>query len=295
MNLSQISIMEKINQLRKVDQLVDISKSTLQLDILLSLDRDKEITVSDLVSILGQRRKAITDALRKLRNKGLIEFSPDGKYYKLTENGIQCIKMLVDFVGCPSSGTELVDKVRIQMPDRCNIEALPSASIASQIIMTMGTSKGYRMTLKEIARSIGLSPQRTQSYLDLYLEKEPRLFKKYADETSLSSLLSKFGIKLRRYETYYALTQEGLQHFYKLPIYLKLKQSLAYRILSKLTLTTNPRSIFRRLNFLLYGCGLISAISIALQISPIVPWAWAVFSLIVGVVAIADLFLYRSI
>ncbi|MEM2002957.1 MAG: hypothetical protein QXT77_09955, partial [Candidatus Methanomethylicaceae archaeon] len=101
--------------------------------------------------------------------------------------------------------------------------------------------------------------------------------------------------KLRRYETYYALTQEGLQHFYKLPIYLKLKQSLAYRILSKLTLTTNPRSIFRRLNFLLYGCGLISAISIALQISPIVPWAWAVFSLIVGVVAIADLFLYRSI
>jgi len=283
---------EKINQLKQVDQLVDISKSTLQLDILLSLSEESEYTVSDLVSMLGQRRKAITDALRKLRNKGLIEQSIDGKHYKLTESGARCIDMLMDFLGVvPRSGG--YNKVQDRQ-DHVVVEALSSISIASQIIMTMGTSKGYRMTLKEIARSIGLSPQRAQSYLDLYLEREPKLFKKYMDEALSSKILSKFGMP-KKYETYYALTQEGLQQFYKLPLYTKLKQSLAYRILSRVTGTANPRSIFRRLNFLLYGCGLVSAVSIALNVSPVVPWAWAIFSAIVGTVALADLFLYRSV
>ncbi|MGC8936755.1 MAG: hypothetical protein ACP5KV_05255 [Candidatus Methanomethylicaceae archaeon] len=243
--------------------------------------------ISDMVSLLTQRRKAITDALRKLKKKGLVEQSPDGKYYRLTESGSRCLKMLVDFMG---SG-----KTDINTSERNPLEALPSTSVISQIITVMGTSKDCRMTLKEIARAIGLSPLRAQSYMDLYIERAPQLFKKYADETKLSKLLSKIGIKLRRYETYYALTKEGLQYLNRLPLYIKLKQSLVYRILSKVTGTSNPKSIFRRLNFLLYACGLISAISIALQVSPLVPWMWALFSASVGLIAIADLFLYRSI
>lgn len=286
LGLSQISILEKINQLKQVDRMVDISKSTLQLEILLSLNTREAATVVDIVSILGQRRKAVTDALRKLKNKGLIEQSSDGKFYKLTENGSKCIRILADFMGD--------DKPKINIPRMDHLDSLPLTSVAAQIIMIMGTSKDYRMSLKDIAQTVGLSPQRIQSYLDLYVDGEPKLFKRYTDESSLSKTLSKLGIKLRRYETYYALTKEGLMQFYRLPTYTKLKQSLAYRVLSKITGTSNPKSIFRRLNFLLYGCGLLSAISITLQLSPMVPFMWALFSASVGLITIADLFLYRS-
>ena len=266
--------------------MVDISKSTLQLEILLSLNTRETATVVDIVSILGQRRKAVTDALRKLKNKGLIEQSSDGKFYKLTESGSKCIGILADFMGD--------DQPKINVPRMDHYDTFPLTSVAAQVITIMGTSKDYRMSLKEIAQTIGLSPQRIQSYMDLYVDGEPKLFKRYTDETPLSKALSKLGIKLRRYETYYALTREGLAQFYRLPIYTKLKHSLAYRILSRITGTNNPKSIFRRLNFFLFGCGLISAISIALQLSPVVPLMWALFSASVGLITIADLFLYRS-
>ena len=285
---AQVSLFERLNQLKQIDGMVDISKSTLQLEILFALNEMSSATVADITSSLGERRKAITDALRKLKNKGLVEQSVDGKFYSLTRDGERCMKVLSDFLG---GGC----RVNISAPRAEHLDALPLASVASQIVAIMGTAKGCRMSLREIAQAIGLSPQRAQSYMDLYVDGEPKLFKRYVDETPLSRALSRLGIKLRRYETYYALTKEGIAQFYRLPTYTKLRQSLAYRVLSRITGTNNPKSIFRRLNLFLYCCGLASALSLAFQLSPVVPLTWAIFSASVGLITVADLFLYRSI
>ncbi|MCS7098578.1 MAG: ArsR family transcriptional regulator [Candidatus Methanomethyliaceae archaeon] len=276
-------LMERILQLRNVDKIIDLSKGTLQLDILLAISSKGEATISDIVEITGQRRKAITDALRKLKNKNLVE-SSDKKRFRLTQEGERCIKMLAEFLG----NSQNIGSIEHGLPD-----IIPKSSILSQIIIALATSRNNRMTVKEIARAIGLSPQRAQSYIDLYVNRESSFFKKYTDETSISKLLSKLGISSKKYETYYALTKEGFQQFYKMPLYLKMKQSLAYRILSKITFTKNPRLIFRRLNFLFYGLGFASALAMAFNYL-IIPWTWAGFSIVITLLVIADLFLYNS-
>ncbi|MEM1573616.1 MAG: ArsR family transcriptional regulator [Candidatus Methanomethylicaceae archaeon] len=270
-------------QLRKVDKIIDISKGTLQLDILLALNSKGEATVSDIVDITGQRRKAITDALRKLKNKNLVE-SLDKKHFKLTQEGMNCIKALAEFLGS--------EQITITEQELSDI--IPKSSVLSQIIIALATSKRNRMTIKEIARTVGLSPQRAQSYLDLYVDRNPSFFKKYIDETRFSRFISKLGISSKKYEVYYSLTKEGLQQFYKMPIYLKMKQSLAYKILSKITFTKNPKIIFRRLNMLFYSLGFASALAMIFNYL-IFPWAWIAFSITLSLLVIADLFLYNTI
>lgn len=312
-----VCLQERLNRLREIDELIDISRGTLQLDIILTLMTRESMSVSELASSIGERRKAVTDALRKLRNKGLVAYSPDGESVSLTREGIRCMKTLAEILSpAPSTDTPVpppsrqppvrprgsgtpaadwnlsCDALQARQDSVC--ASIPSASVVSQVVMHLGTSKGA-VPLRDLARSTGLSPQRLQSYIDPYTEGAHRIFKKYTEERPVSKFLSKLGIKVKKYDTYYALTQEGMQSFYKLPAYFKMKRSLTYRVLSRLTGTSNPRSIFSRLYFFMYGCGIASAVSVALKVVPLVPWAWAAFSVSVAAIALADLFLYRPI
>ena len=66
--------LEKLRRIKELDSVIDLSKSSIQLEILLLLGMSESsaLTASEIARGLGIRRKAVTDALRKLLRKGLI-------------------------------------------------------------------------------------------------------------------------------------------------------------------------------------------------------------------------------
>ena len=310
---------EKINQLKSIEKLVDISKSTIQIDIMLTLSNGEK-TSADIAKEIGQRRKAITDAMRKLRIKGLVnEVEEDENLksarYKLTYSGSNCLSALLDLIG--SDNDQISEKIgyilgnnafgtkdddsAVQLPSKSflgmqnDINTFPIASVVSELILILGTAKGNIMSRKDLAKAVGFSEQRAESYLEVYLNGSTKLFRKYTDVPKIVRLLQKFGLrtKTRKMETIYGLTEEGMQYFYRLPTYMKLKQSVTYKLLSKITLTSQPKNIFKRLNILLCAGG---ATIIALFKYPFSSFAseiWVFIIAFVAAVILLDTLMYK--
>ena len=317
---------ERINQLRSIDKLVDISKSTIQIDIMLNLSKG-EMTSAEIAKEIGQRRKAITDAMRKLRVKGIVDEVVDqenGKSskYKLTASGLACLESLLEFTGSSSGHASLglerkaddfgalgalpkENPVTINQPANSKVltgsyndlNSFPMAAVLSELIMILGTAKENIMTRKDLAKAVGLSEQRTESYLEVYLNGNPRLFRKYAESPKMTRLATQLGVplKTRKTETVYGLTNEGLQYFYRMPSYARLKQSVVYKLLSKITRTSHPKSIFKRLTMMLCGGGALSVASLLLPFGYIASAIWLFSTLFVGAVTLLDAFMYNSV
>ncbi|MDI9644451.1 MAG: MarR family winged helix-turn-helix transcriptional regulator, partial [Candidatus Verstraetearchaeota archaeon] len=156
--METVLLSERLTRLRSVTGLIDISKSTLQLDIILALNSRGELSPAEIASILGQRRKAVTDAMRKLRIKGLVEpASENGKSatYRLTALGGESIKAILGFLedrGEPQPS--LVYQKSMELG------SFALASALSQLLFTLGTAKGNALPIEELAGVMGLSVQR---------------------------------------------------------------------------------------------------------------------------------------
>jgi len=260
--MSVAVLAQGLEQLRSVDRMIDLSKSTLQLDIMLAINNRGEASPAEIASAIGQRRKAVTDALRKLRNKGLVELTNEGSRtstYILTEDGKNTISTLFSFVGA----SDLKPAPKSQIGTQ-----LPLAVVLSRVLFALGMSKGNCLSLKSLSDVMGLSQQRTESYLEAFMNWEPKLFRRYMDETAWAKVLRRLGLRgsAKHLEPVYALTQEGMQHFYRLPSYMRLKRSFAYRVLRRITNTPDPRGIFRRIGFVFLITGMISLVLRALNV-----------------------------
>jgi len=266
--------------------MIDLSKSTLQLDILLAINNRGEASPADIASAIGQRRKAVTDALRKLRNKGLVEATSEGSKtstYRLTENGKECISMLCRFIAGEKSGhavgtakgeTQGRQQAKPAPPNEgVDVQRkigtdLPLAAVLSRVLFALGMAKGNCLSLKSLSDIMGLSHQRTESYLEAFMNWEQKLFRRYMDEPGWVKALRRLGLRAgtKRLEPVYALTQEGLQQFYRLPSYMRLKRSLAYRVLSRITATPDPHGIFRRIGLAFLITGMLLLVFRALDV-----------------------------
>lgn len=295
-------ILERLDKLRSVDKLVDISKSSIQFEILLALG-EREIFTSEIARNIGQRRKATTDALRKLKNKGLlVATSQDGEtMFKLSESGTICHRNLMDLIGIvqpeprprpynTASTREKVDRYSLVDSEQSRVDLekgqgnFALTAMISELVLALGTAKGNAMSLRELAKITNLSEQRTESYLKLYNDREPRLFKKFVDDPSWTKgSMAVIGMRAKA-EPMYGLTNEGLQYFSKMPVYTRLKGSLAYRLLSKITMTSYPRSIYRRLALLAYAGGVASMAFMILPYGFIITGLWLFITTIIGTV-----------
>ena len=318
-----VVLTERINQLRSIDKLVDISKSTIQIDIMLSLMKGGKSS-AEIAREIGQRRKAVTDAMRKLRLKGLVdevfdETNGRTSRYMLTTSGLNCLTTLLELTGSErrlhdedldeneypkkaslDTGALLMDvdihanRTAFAAGQSNDVSSFLMTSVLSEMILLLGTSRGYVKSRKNIAQAIGLGEQRTESYLDVYLAGTPKLFRKYTEVPRSARILSKFGIKSRKTNTIYGLTNEGLQYFYRLPSYAKLKQSVVYKLLSKMTGTSHPKSVFKRLTMMLCGAGAVSVLSL------LMPWGYLASGMLlfatafVGAIILLDGLLYNS-
>lgn len=91
-------------RLKRLSEIIDFSRSSNQIRILLFLGSYGEGTSKDIAGVLGESRKSVLDALRKLRIKGLVEESKfrvdyDRGYYKiyrLSKKGRAVYKSLVN-------------------------------------------------------------------------------------------------------------------------------------------------------------------------------------------------------
>jgi predicted transcriptional regulator len=156
-------------------------------------------------------------------------------------------------------------------------------NIVSEIVLALGTTKGNAMYLKDLAKMVNLSEQRAESYIKLYLDGEHKLFRKIINEQGYvkDSLKGGIGQKSKN-GVMYGLTNEGLQYFYKMPIYSRLRGSLAYNFLSKITLTSHPRNIYRRLALLTYTGGVAALAAMILPFGFVLTGLWLFLTTIIG-------------
>lgn len=75
-----------IEKLKEIDRKVDLARSDVQLEVLLGMDYGRTISISELAGKVKSDRRAIIDAIQKLKAKGLVDIRRKGEYV-LTPEG----------------------------------------------------------------------------------------------------------------------------------------------------------------------------------------------------------------
>jgi DNA-binding MarR family transcriptional regulator len=176
----------RLELLRKLDSIIDFSKSTIQLQIILALALNGEnLSTSRLSKIVGERRKAVLDALRKLEYKGLIrrvDGSDSGELvYELTDLGRAFTRGLAGLLSStPASakaqhmlGEDLTVSQRITLRTR-----LVEAGYAYKALVALSLAPRYSLPARDLSRSLGISAERLVSYMDLFTTPPQRIFRK---------------------------------------------------------------------------------------------------------------------
>lgn len=280
----------KIDKIREFDSLIDFARSSLQLDIVLRLaSSNKPLTSTEIAKALGHRKKPILDALRKLEIKGLVKKSSNrGEFYELTELGRNAIEDLFAILGVGDLKTALrggYGKVRA----RDMIKIVIPVNYIHDALVALGTSRRNELSLSTLSQIIGLSPQRLTMYLDPYAEprSEVRLFKKYRREVFLQKITNKLFGKTKT-EVHYRLTSLGMETFYRLSIYMKIKNNIILRALIKLFGNYSPKLILKRImlvNIVLGGIALAMLV-LAPMLAHLILATWTSYNIIMGTLTI---------
>jgi DNA-binding PadR family transcriptional regulator len=130
----------KIDMLRKLDSIIDFSRSSYQLDIIILLGKSsKPMDPGSIASSLGIPRKQILDALRKLKLKGLIDVTGSGSY-TLTKTGVEFFNKLMDLINRSDTDSRNNNSNSTNgNRARVTSKTLASLSISSRISMLINT------------------------------------------------------------------------------------------------------------------------------------------------------------
>ncbi len=243
----------KLEKIRAFDSLIDFAKSRIQLDIVLELAYShKPLSADDIAKAIGQRKKPVLDALRKLEIKGIIKRVDNYRnIYELTDLGKQMILDLTSILGASSLKEVARSRLYGKVSARDLIKLLIPVYYLYEVIVALGTSKKHELPLTSLASSVGISPQRLTVYLDPYSDpkSEVRLFKKVRKEDFKAKIKS-IILGSRRTTTYYKLTNLGLELFYRLPVYMKTKNSYFNKLLIRLMGYYNPKSFLLKFSLI---------------------------------------------
>lgn len=215
--------LERLRLLQRLDSMIDFSRAALQLEIVFALIfSPRPLTPTDLVITLGERRKAILDALRKLETKGLVVKAGEraGEHlYTLGEKGRQYAEDLKKLLGLVEGQVDTRIVARMSVPRRLQLmQDLVKAHHVYKAIVILARAPRRTLRLEKLAREMGLSPDRARSYLDLFSRPPHRLFRK---------------IVVPGGGTHYRLEEEGLKLYRRTP-HQRLEKSRVYKALSRL-------------------------------------------------------------
>lgn len=215
------ALSRKLSLLKELDETIDFSKSTIQIEIMFVFLLSKEkLTPSKLVELLDERRKAVLDALRKMQLKGIIKRDREENgepLYTLTETGESYSKKLLEALGF--DGERIERKSEDELPNRekvAVIRRIIGLYYIYNAIVYLANFPGGKTDLRRLSFLVGLSPERMKSYLDSYSRPPVRIFRR---SVSASTRM-----------TFYKLEKEGWSIYYRSPHYFQLKGDLINRL-----------------------------------------------------------------
>jgi len=284
--LSVSDLQLKIEKIREFDSLIDFARSSLQLDIVFQLASSrKPLSSAEIARALGQRKKPILDALRKLEIKGLVKKSNSrGDLYELTELGRNAIEDLFAILGVSDLKTALRSGYgRVKARDMVKI-VIPVNYIHDTLV-ALGTSRRNELSLSTLSQIIGLSPQRLAMYLDPYAEprSEVRLFKKYRKEAFTQKITNKLFGKTKT-QVHYRLTSLGMETFYRLSLYSRIKGNPILRLLIKVFGNYSPKLVMKRtamVNMVLGSIALATLLAMP-SLAYMLLALWASYNIVLG-------------
>jgi len=281
----KLSAVKLADLLKEVTKVVDVTKGTLQLQMIIFL-YDKGAQSADQISKeLGKRRKAVTDALRKLKLKEVVkETTHNGEggestvVYELTDNGREYVGSLKDIFstrgGASITTTRGTGFRLIEI-----IEEIPLLFNTYDAIIALGIVGNKGLSASKLAKLFGLSEQRAITYLDLFTDaKGATLFKKKVINPNNANE-----------EVRYVLSENGQRTLKLLPLYNNLSASVSFKILRAITRAAHPRQVYSRSALLLAVGSLFSLVD--RLISPIfLPFSlfWIGFVAFLGVTLLLD-------
>ncbi len=231
-------ILDRISALRRVDQVIDLSRGWLQLRILITIG-DSGASIDEVVRKLGIPRKTLFDSLRKMKSKGLVELV-DGDI-KLTDRGVEVYNILRSI----ASSNQLATPARVS-PSLSTHEVLSLVTryvYLYEVLVALGSSPRYELSLDSLSSIVRISSRQLDEHLSIYTKLEPRLFQRVVRQRRIGFF--------QKSKVYYRLTREGAKVLHRLPDYIRYKRSLSSRILVSITRTLHPRLVLKRLVLIL--------------------------------------------
>ncbi len=249
-------VLKRISTLREVDSAIDIARGWLQFRILLALGFYGDIDVNDLVRVLRERRKAVLDALRKMKNKRLIEV--DNGRIRLSEKGKILYETISSTIGLENNGGGSLSYRYRRYRDPRIIHDIPRDLSKSfylyDAIIALGSSKNYELPLSTLAAISKVSAEVLDDYLKTYVSPPFKLLRR--------TIITR-GFLFKKREVYYKLTEDGLKVYHKLPDYVKYRNHFGARILRFLSRSGHPRIVLKRTSFIMsIGSALTMALSV---------------------------------
>lgn len=267
--LSEEAEIDKVLEtLRELDSMVDFSKGLIQLKILTLLAKESQgLSLKETSQKLMIRYKSIADAMRKLETKELVVRNNENgaEKYKLSEKGYEyygkLTALLINNPGLHNANVTEKHRVKDLATDLVVYGYLLDALLA------LGTAKNNELSLKTLSMAMKLSPHRAQTYLDMFSGDiaSIKLFKKTLKPTIMRRIYESFNMNKGSYITFYRLNKEGLSLYYRIPLYIKFKNSKLAKLAVKFFGSLHPRIVLKCITLsLVIGTVVMSLILVTL-------------------------------
>jgi len=146
-----------LRNIKELDSLIDFSRATLQLSIVLTLsDSINGLTAESIALRIGCKRKTVLDALRKLEIKGLVIRKED--VFELSDLGVKYLEQLrtllkINKSSLKSSSSDVREVAR----------KLIFYGTLKDIVLILGKEK--EATLEKLSKILGTSTRKTRNYI----------------------------------------------------------------------------------------------------------------------------------
>lgn len=258
--------------------MLDFAKSTIQLELIIYMgQKNGGIRPREAANDLRIKVKSVYDALTKLISKGLVTRSAIGLYELTPEGKIFVNKLYALFSGSQSrqsyfSGS-CATRPRVSLGTLTITKNVLFYKYIYDSMMALGLSPKKELSLKELARVVGLSESTLAGYLDVVTAKRGRtgLFKKIIRSKGKG-----------KSEVFYKLTEFGLQELSRFSEYRRIKNNRLLLLTLALTksLTLNE------------AIGKLTTVSGIVAASSVIGYALSFYELFVasfGIIAIVSL------
>lgn len=240
-------IKRRITLFRELDSMIDFSKSSYQLDIVIFMgSAGGPVSIDAIASALGVDRKQILDAIRKLRLKNIV--AVDKGFYVLTDTGMRFYKALVgELAGDNENRDEDIVKI---------MRRIRRIAVAVDVIKLLGIW-GRPLRLYRVARSLGLGVPEMLEILSPFM-------RDMGGEDIIRIVNCKDGIIFRRYSKCLFLSKAGIDIARGIPEIRRYR--VLYRILGVITGSESLDIAVERVMIYILS---IATLMIILQLTPL--------------------------